>query len=380
MNIGFDGKRAAQNRTGLGNYSRFVISLLTRFAPDDRLFLFVPNRSKATLLNNISSLDSLNIIYPSNLIARTFPAVWRTYGIGKELRQHKINLYHGLSNELPLCTAKSKCCKIVTVHDVIFRHTPQYYKAVDRWIYDQKTRYAVHHADRVIAVSEYTKSELIKFYSVPDDKIDVVYQGQSLDFSIPYNADDIRHRYNLPARFILSVGTIEERKNLMLVAKALTVMGGDKPSDICVVAVGRQTSYSDHLKEYASSHNHDFRFLNDVSRADLAALYKMADIFVYPSRIEGFGIPMLEAATAGTAAIGCTGSSLEEAGGSGAIYVDADDERAMADAILRLWNDDELRHRCGTLGLAHAKRFDDTRLFSDLMVAYQRAINTANHD
>lgn len=380
MKIAFDAKRAAQNRTGLGNYSRFIVRILRQFAPQHDYLLCIPNPARASQLADLPQAGAYTRVSPRTPLGRRFSSLWRTLMIPRELRRQGVALYHGLSNELPLGIRRAGIPSVVTIHDVIFLHCPEYYKPIDRWIYKQKFRHAARVADRIIAVSQYTKHELIRWLNVPAAKIDVVYQGQQLDFArvTVELRQYVRQKYHLPLRYILYVGTVEERKNLKLVADAMDWLRqrGDLPEDMRVVAVGRSTPYAEDLKVYLRDLKLDkyFLFLHDVAFADLSSFYLMADFMVYPSRIEGFGIPMLEAAAAGIPAIGCTGSSLEEAGGEGAFYVDPDDEEAMADCMLRLWNDPALRKERSAMGLVHAERFAEERLFDDLAEVYRKVL------
>ncbi len=380
MVIGFDAKRAAQNRTGLGNYSRYIVRTLKERAPENEYILFIPNPKKAKQLCDLPLADEYTQVSPRTYFGRVLGSLWRTMALTCELHKHKVDLYHGLSNELPLGIRRAGCRSIVTLHDVIFLHQPEYYKPIDRFIYRLKFRYAGMKADRVITVSHFSKQELVRLLHIPADKISVVYPGLYLDFSKVTETDRtaVRTHYNLPERFVLYVGTIEERKNMMLVAEAFHLLRaeGKLPNDMRMVLVGRHTPYTDTLQQYLADKglSERFLFLHNVSFADLPACYQLADVFVYPSRIEGFGSPMLEAAAAGVPAIGCTGSSLEEAGGQGAFYVEPDDAQAMADHLLTLWSDEALRKERSAMGLAHAERFSESRLFDDLMAVYNSLI------
>lgn len=382
MNIGFDAKRAAQNRTGLGNYSRFVVRILSQQEPANGLHLYVPNRRRTRFLSEIPTLGSLHVHYPGKAAWRRMGSLWRVWGVATDLGRDGIDLYHGLSNELPLNIRQAGCRSVVTIHDLIFIHCPEYYHPIDRLIYNYKFSHACREADRVVAVSEYTKREVMRYYNVPEEKIDVVYQGCDPAFAAPIAQaalDDVRRRHALPPRFVLYVGSIERRKNLMLVAEAVATMAmrGRKKADIVpVVAVGRHTAYEDEIRAYLEKQGlaGTFSFRHGVTFADLPAFYRLASAFVYPSRIEGFGIPMLEAVTSGVPAIGCTGSCLEEAGGAGALYVDPDDAAAMADAIDAACNDETLRQRMIAEGRTHAALFDDRKLAESLMATYRKAL------
>lgn len=384
MNIGFDAKRAAQNRTGLGNYSRFVIRILSENFAGNQYHLYTPKPHRMPYLQEIPTLKHLFLHFPPQGIWSRIRSLWRVWGITKDIQKDGIQIFHGLSNELPLnigtpeqrkMKAGGKGCKyIVTVHDLIFIHTPQYYHWIDRQIYNFKFRRACQCADRVIAVSEYTKQEIMHYYHTPESKIDVVYQGCDPVFSQEIEEgklQEVKARYQLPDKFVLYVGSIEERKNLMLVAKAMAEL--NRRAAIHVVAVGRRTVYVDQIQDFlkAQGIDHLFHFYHQVPYADLPSFYKWASTFAYPSRIEGFGIPLLEAISSGVPAIGCTGSCLEEAGGPDSIYVNPDDAKGMADAILRTCTDEPLRQHMISEGKKYALNFSDEKLSHDLMKVYE---------
>lgn len=390
MEIGFDAKRAAQNRTGLGNYSRFVIRILSERFADNDYHLFIPKPQRMPYLSEIPTLSKLSLHFPPKGIWSKMRSIWRVWGMTRSLRQEGIQLFHGLSNELPLnigtpCRRKAamgagRCKYVVTIHDLIFIHTPQYYHWIDRKIYNFKFRRACQCADRVIAVSEYTKQEIMHYYHTPASKIDVVYQGCDPVFAqdiAPAKLDEVRRRYALPEKFVLYVGSIEERKNLMLVAKAMAQLSqGQEGEGIHVVAVGRSTPYVAQIQAYLEEHGiaHLFHFHHQVPYADLPAFYKLGRSFAYPSRIEGFGIPLLEAISSGLPAIGCTGSCLEEAGGPDSLYVAPDDVAGMAQAILRTCHDEPLRQQMISRGKQYAQRFTDEKLSTDLMEVYRKVM------
>lgn len=384
MNIGFDAKRAAQNRTGLGNYSRFVIRILSEKFAGNQYHLYTPKPHRMPYLQEIPTLKHLFLHFPPQGIWSRIRLFWRVWGITKDIQKDGIQIFHGLSNELPLnigtpeqrkMKAGGKGCKyIVTIHDLIFIHTPQYYHWIDRQIYNFKFRRACRCADRVIAVSEYTKQEIMHYYHTPESKIDVVYQGCDPVFSQEIEEgklQEVKARYQLPDKFVLYVGSIEERKNLMLVAKAMAEL--NRRAAIHVVAVGRHTAYVDQIQDFlkAQGIDHLFHFYHQVPYADLPSFYKWASTFAYPSRIEGFGIPLLEAISSGVPAIGCTGSCLEEAGGPNSIYVNPDDAKGMADAILRTCTDEPLRQHMISEGKKYALNFSDEKLSHDLMKVYE---------
>lgn len=363
--IGFDSKRAAQNRTGLGNYSRFIIDILKKYYPDNDYILYTPSEKKNKLINENSG--NTTIKYPKGLWKK-FSAIWRILGITNDIVKDKIDIYHGLSNELPLNIRKAKNTKsIVTIHDLIFLRYPQCYKPIDRWIYNFKFRKACISSDKIIAVSECTKRDIVELYSIAPEKIEVLYQGCDALFRQKASENEkkgAKDKFKLPDRFILYLGSIEERKNLMLLAKAMKHV----KTQIKVIAVGKRTGYADKVNAYIKENSLDktFEMIHGVEFKYLPALYQMAELFVYPSFYEGFGIPILEALCSGTPVIAAKGSCLEEAGGPDSIYISPDNEIELAEKIDLVLNNEQLKTRMIERGYEYAANFNEEKLAAEL--------------
>lgn len=373
MKIGFDGKRAAQNRTGLGNYSRFVISGLVDFVAGNEYLLYVPSVKRTVSLGRLSQVAK---ICSPNGIWRRLSSLWRVWGITNDIRKDELSLFHGLSNELPLNICKAKKTKsIVTIHDLIFLRYPAYYHFIDRKIYAYKFRRACQLADRVIAVSECTKRDIISYFKIEEEKIEVVYQGCDKLFSQVAPEDikkEVKQKYQLPERYILYVGSIEARKNLLLVAKALKHL----QDPISVIAIGRRTPYAKQVEDYLQENRLESRMklLSNIPFRELPAFYQMATVFVYPSFFEGFGIPLLEALNSGVPVIGATGSCLEEAGGPSSLYVDPDDAVGLGKVIEQVLEDKQLRDSMIADGRKYALRFDESKLTTDVIKVYNKTM------
>jgi glycosyltransferase involved in cell wall biosynthesis len=369
MNIGFDAKRAIQNNTGLGNYSRYVIEILSKYYPDNQYILFAPKQKENSRLSTILSRTNISFIFPRG-ISRTFSSLWRIMGVKKDIRKNNLAVYHGLSNELPLGIKKAGVKSVVTIHDLIFLRYPEYYKPIDRMIYRFKFRLACRKADKIIAVSECTKRDIVSFFHIPEEKIAVVYQGCHPSFRQKVSEDkrsEIREKYSLPARFILSVGSIEARKNLLLVVKALKNI-----PEIHLVAVGKSTPYQLEVEKYAEKSGVQSRvhILNTVSFEDLPALYQSAALFVYPSFFEGFGIPIIEALTSEIPVIAATGSCLEEAGGPGSLYINPNNDKELSERITEVLTDKALATRMLEAGKEYVKRFSEKTIASEIISIY----------
>ena len=327
--IGIDAKRIVRNGTGLGSYGRTLVNDLIRLGDADMpLRLYAPDEGRDELRTQIIGDGNVQFCYPEGHPSAIRKALWRSHGVVKDLVRDGVQVYHGLSGELPTGIRKAGIKSVVTIHDLIFMRHPEYYHWIDTKIYEWKFRQALREADRIIAISERTRQDILELGGQQyADRIQVIYQSFAPHFSTDISSEEkakVRERYKLPQRFILNVGTIEHRKNLALAVEAVELL----PQDIHLVAVGRQTSYVRDLP-----HSDRLHLLGGISNRELAAIYALAEAFVYPSRYEGFGIPIIEAIAAGLPVVACTGSCLEEAGGPYSRYVGPDDVIGMAEAI-----------------------------------------------
>lgn len=376
MKIGFDAKRFFNNFTGLGNYSRFVIRALSEHAPDNDYMLFTPKVKAHAELNSILSTHNIRVVTPPYAYS-LFGAgsIWRTWGISRSAEAKELNVYHGLSQELPV-DFPANVKKIVTVHDLIFIRYPHLYKSIDAAIYKAKVQSACKQADRILAISHQTKEDIIHFLNVDPTKIDVVYQGCHPSFKKVYSADQItsiKAKYDLPRHYILSVGTIEERKNVLLLIKAIALLPVDLRMH--VVVIGRSTDYKRKIVEHAAKLRVSqwILFFHDVSFVDLPAIYQGAEVFVYPSIFEGFGIPIVEALESSVPVIATNGSSLHEAGGPGTIYLDPENEEEMYEHLKKVLSDNALRKKMIEEGRKHIMQFEPAVIADQIMKVYAKA-------
>ena len=374
MKIGFDAKRFFNNFTGLGNYSRFIIRALSEHAPENDYMLFTPKVKAHAELNSILSSPNIRVVTPPYAYSLLGAgSLWRTWGISRSADVKELDLYHGLSQELPVKLPEN-LKKIVTVHDLIFIRYPHLYKAVDAAIYKAKVQAACRQADRIMAISQQTKEDIVHFLNVDAAKIDVVYQGCHPSFRKVFSADQItaiRTKYDLPRHYILNVGTIEERKNVLLLIKAIALLPIDLR--IHVVIVGRSTDYKRKIIEHAARLRVSqwILFLHDVPFVDLPAIYQAAEVFVYPSIFEGFGIPIVEALESSVPVIATKGSSLQEAGGPGTIYLDPENEQEMSDTLKTVLSDQDLRKTMIEEGRIHVKQFEPDVISDQVVKVYK---------
>ncbi len=368
--IGLDAKRIVRNGTGLGSYGRTLANDLASLNAFD-LRLYAPDKGRDELRCQLTEQQHLCFCYP-NSHTSLGKALWRSHGIVGQLKSDGVRLYHGLSGELPFNISRSGIKSVVTIHDLIFMRHPEYYHWLDTKIYTLKFRQAIREADRIVAISECTRRDIIELGHVDEHRISLIYQSCSPRFhadATPDTLRDVQQRYQLPQRYVLSVGSIEQRKNILLVVKALHRL----PADLHLVAVGKSTPYARRVLSEAAAAGLAPRvhFLHGVPDNHLPALCQLADAFVYPSRYEGFGIPIIEAIGMRLPVVACTGSCLEEAGGPDSLYVDPDDDEAMAHAIGQVLRGAEGRERRTELSLQYIRRFENTNAAKQYAELYQ---------
>jgi len=368
MNIGFDGKRAANNLTGLGNYSRSLILQLSEFFHQNHYFVYTPKVKDSAQINSFFETGNIHLQLPRSA---KLSFLWRSFGIKKQLEKDNISIFHGLSGELPFGMDQSPVKTVVTIHDLIYLKFPSQYKLIDRTIYNFKSTYACKHADHIIAISEQTKQDIIYYYDTDPDKIEVIYQSCDDSFKQQVNQqkkDQVRKQYNLPAQYILNVGTIEQRKNLLLIIRAMPSV----PASIKLVVVGKQQAYAAQVMAEIGRLQLQERviFLKDIPFADLPAIYQLADVFVYPSFYEGFGIPIIEAMYGQVPVIAATGSCLEEAGGPDSLYINPNNAPELAAAINTILLNPDLAKQMKNKGLAYVQKFNTATLAAQLMDSY----------
>ena len=370
MIIGFDAKRIVSNATGLGSYGRTLVNDLAADVPDMQLRLYAPDEGRPELRAQVAAGGNVAFCHPRHACGRLGKALWRSRGMLRQLRRDGVQVYHGLSGELPRGISHSGIRSVVTIHDLIFMRHPEYYNKVDVKIYTRKFRQAIAEADRIVAISACTRRDICELGGVSPDRVELIYQSCAPRFTAmpaPDHLWQVRNRYDLPDRYLLCVGTIEERKNALLAVEALSWL----PDDVALVIVGRPTPYADRIRQHVESERLYGRvvMLTDVDNDALPALYAMADAFVYPSRYEGFGIPIIEAIRMGLPVVACTGSCLEEAGGPDSLYVGPYDAQGMAHAVGQVLYGAPGREERIALSRRYVSRFDNTdaaRHFAEL--------------
>lgn len=327
LKIGFDAKRLFLNNTGLGNYSRNLVKNLSQLFPNHEYHLFTPK-----IVINKSTQHFLEQGFVIHTCPDWQPSwYWRSVGMASTINELKLDVFHGLSHEIPYGIDKSTKT-IVTIHDLIYEKHPELFGWLNSKIYQFKYRSSCKRADKIFAMSKSTANDITALYHIKKDKIIITYQSCDESFhTLPFQ--NSRHDY------FLYVGTINERKSLKDIVMAMSLMPDDKRKKLLVVGEGGSYKQEviDVIKKKQLERWVDFK--GALNNTELISLYENAICLILPSQYEGFGIPIIESLFRKTPVITCNNSSLPEAGGPGAIYINHGDRHALLQAMLEMQNE-----------------------------------------
>ncbi|HBN03172.1 MAG TPA: glycosyltransferase family 1 protein [Bacteroidetes bacterium] len=309
MKIGFDAKRYFNNTTGLGNYARWLINSL----PQDQIesILYQPKNTEESSFYPIS--------YPKSW-HKWFPSLWRSTFICAQLQNEQIDIYHGLSNELPFGIHKLNLKTVVTIHDLINLRYPENYRRIDRFFYKKKLTYAQKYATKIIVPSEQTKNDLLRYFNTDPSKIQVI----PLSLPKPVLATQTVN----PSNYILCVSGFSKRKNLEMLLDAYKHV----PGTARLLLVGKEGDTFKRIQKKAKEDDR-IELKQNVTDKELSQLYSDALFCIYPSLFEGFGLPILEAFQHGKTVATSNISSMPEVGGNAATYFDPHNIASVKEAL-----------------------------------------------
>jgi len=365
MRIGFDAKRLFLNHTGLGNYSRTLVSNLIKYHPENDYFLYTPKAPRNSETEFFFNKENVNIQLP----AKAAGPLWRSFGIKKQIQKDKVDVFHGLSNELPFGVSKMKLKTFVTIHDLIYERYPKQYGIFDRTVYRFKTKNAIKKANVIISISNQTTEDLQKFYAADTKKIELLYQTCNDDFVS--NQKPFKEK---TGDYYLYVGSIIERKNLLNVVAALNKLDPEERKKIVVIGNGK--AYKTKVENFIAQHDLSdwIEWKSQIANHELRSYYEGAIALVYPSTFEGFGIPVIEALYCGCPVITSNLSSLKEAGGSAAVLVNPMDVGEIVSAMRSVKDKHDLHERNEKLA-QHLNLFNPKVLSQKLLNLYKKVLN-----
>jgi len=358
MKIAIDVRTVLPNRSGVGNYVLHLVQNLRQVDPEP-IYYFLAQKKNLSLLGNLAREQNplLTIFSHENHPLSDF---WEHFILPIRLKRMGINVFHGPASLIPF--RKNHCGLIVTIHDLVaflFPETiPLKYGAYMRYL----LRQAVKRADMIIAVSYHTKKDLIQILKVPPEKIVVIHEAPSPIFS-PCDKKEaqarLKQRYGITKKFIYHLGNIEPRKNLIVLLEAFTRVCQDLGNEYQLVVSGQKGwlthSLSHFLKNYPAQDQ--VLFTGYVPMEDIPLFMNGAEVFVFPSLYEGFGLPVLEAMSCGTPVISSNCSSIPEIVGLAGVLIDPTDIQELADSIIGLLRNPEEKMRLSQLGKEQAALF-----------------------
>lgn len=357
MIIGIDASRALRpKQTGTERYTleiiRHLLALPEAVQHTWRLYLDQP--ADPAFFGGPKSVSIELCLLPAR-------RMWTHRALAREVLQRPPAVLFVPAHVLPFVVPVWRLpASVVTIHDLGYRYFPATHPWRQRLYLDWSTQWNALAATRLIAISQATRADLMRFYATPPGKITVVHEARpQRSPDAPTMLTTVRERYALERPYLLYVGTIHPRKNLarLIEAYAKLVAIGETAYDL--VLAGGQGWLSEPLYEVAQRLHltERVRFLGYVPDADVIALYQGAHVFCFPSLYEGFGLPILEAQAYGVPVMTATNSALPEIAGDAALLVDPTDVDAIADAMLRLSRDEPLRQKLIAAGYENVKRF-----------------------
>jgi glycosyltransferase involved in cell wall biosynthesis len=347
--VGIDASRyPGEIRTGTETYSRELLDAMARI--DDLPF------APRSYVNQIDDDSNANLSRLGEVRRLPLPRFWTHGRLSLEMLRHRPDLLFVPSHVVPLIHPRS----VVTIHDLGYLHEPEAHPSGQRKMLDLTTRWNARVAAQVIAISETTRTDLIRFYGTPADKISVIHHGISTVFTPATESEiaRVRARYALPDRFVLAVGTIQPRKNLARLAQAVAALLGEIPDLALVVAGKRGWMAVTVVDEISAALPHEqFRELGYVPLTDIPALYSTAAVTALVSTYEGFGLPVIEAMASGSPVVVSDTPALTEIAGKAALVAEARSVTGIADALRAVLSDQSKATRLTTSGRAHAASF-----------------------
>jgi glycosyltransferase involved in cell wall biosynthesis len=378
MRIGIDIRNIGKKRTGDETVFFNLVKNLAEIDNSNKYLLFT-DIADITVLQyavkklNIENKNNFEIV--SLRSANKF--IWNLWTLPQYLKKNPVDVYH---TQYVVPFFVSKKIKIVThIHDVSFNAYPELISKKDLFFLKILIPWSLKRADRIIAISEFTKKEIIKYYSINPEKIEVVYNAISDDFSVsdfsPEILEEVRRRYNLPENFILYVGTMQPRKNIPRLIETFSIIKNKIP-EIKLVLVGDRSAHNfDKKIDEAISKNNirdSIIFPGYINQEDIAEVYNLSRIFVFPSLYEGFGIPILEAMSQKIPVLLSDIPVNHEIAKDAGLYFNSESLDEISEKLYNSLTDENLRNKLKDLGFQRVKFFSWKKSAEKLLEIYKK--------
>jgi len=371
LRIAFDATAIPPNRAGAGIYIYSLIKALAEIDAKNEYFVF----AKAEHIQEFGIHQPNFQFLPVRPTSTLRRLLWEQVSLPRQLRRMRIEVLHSPHYTMPLA---APCRTVVTFHDMTFFLMPEVHSRFRRLFFPAMMRWSARRAEKLIAVSESTRQDMIRLLSLDPAKVATILEAAGPIFRVPPLAEveDLCARQGLtPDRYLLYVGVLEPRKNVPLLLQAYAEIAAQFPDTPLVIAGKKGWMYDAIFqKTVALGLSEKVRFLGYVPEEDLPRLYRGARAFVYPSRYEGFGLPVLEAMQCGVPVITSRVSSMPEVGGDAVVYVDPDDVSGLSQALTRMLTDDALAGDLIAQGLKRAQSFTWERCARETLDVYRACL------
>jgi glycosyltransferase involved in cell wall biosynthesis len=373
IRIGINASKYFGINTGVGRYTSNLCNSISKDKYGNDYYFYLPGRSSSsTCWNDMkgAQLNEKGIFLQNN----TLRILWEQIFLPIKIRKDMLDLFHYTDHAMSLTQRMHPV--VITVHDIAYIRFPDLLNKT-RQIYKKYIlNSSIRKASVIIADSHSTKRDIIEFFKVDEERIKVIHLGVESRFRPIKNVEGYRTRNNLPSKMILNIGTLEPRKNVVTLIKAFKKLQERGRQDYILVIAGEKGwLYKKIFEEIKSSGmEQSIRILGVISDEDLPLLYNCADLFVYPSLYEGFGLPPLEAMACGVPIITSNTSSLPEVVGNAGIMVDPNDIESLSEEMYKVLNDKELKHRMSRDGLKRSKMFTWEKMVKEVLEIYNEIL------
>jgi glycosyltransferase involved in cell wall biosynthesis len=372
VRFGVDISPVTAGRTGVGNYVFYLLKNMLSVATDDQFVGFAATLSSLALEGLDAGLKVRHVRLPT----RALYAVWRRANLLPiETFVGQVDMFHATNYFVP---PARKAKRVVTIHDLSFLIVPQYCSPRIVRPFSSGIGKFARQSDAIIVYSESVKRDIVSRLDVPESKVRVIYLAVDDAFECAKGgADWLEETYDISRPYILFVGMLEPRKNVPAILRAFDAIRSDVPHRLVIVGA-RGWMYEEIFQLHDELGLGDrVRFLGFVPGHDkLAAFYRNADLFVYPSFYEGFGLPVLEAMKCGCPVVASKAASIVEIAEDAALLVDADDWKALAESMDNALNDDALREELSRKGRERAAVFSWKRAAEQTLDLYREVVGS----
>lgn len=359
MIIGIDGSRAfIRNRTGIEEYSYQVIKHLVNELKNDQVVLYLRKIDNLQLITKNGNTKINELELPKNWQVRiiNWPRLWTQGGLSLEMFLNPVDALFIPAHTVPVIHPKNT---IVTIHGLEYEFCPDAYSFWEKLYMRRSIKNSCKWAQTIISVSQNTKSDLIKLYKVKEDKIHVIYEGYDQNQKSKIKNQNDNSKLKIDHKYIFFVGRLEERKNVINIIRAFEILKEQYKIPHKLVLGGKPGFGYEKIKNEIANVNcaEDIIELGFVSEEEKWNFLKNADVFVFPSLYEGFGLPVIEAQIVGTPVVTSNVSSIPEVANSSAMLIDPNNAEEMADAIYKIISDEKTKQDLIQKGLENVKRF-----------------------